>query len=313
MSLFFLQHYSYLHFSSKSPCVDYCDFHVFTSASNLFSTTHQFDCSSCTSPKEVFYTGLLIGLKRNRWNPDAIIFNSSKHCGTLSCWAQKLFRESSGAILLDAKLQTNSSTLVASAITWQKSDGETCLKIKQSSYFDEGNVFFQIVNLGNSKVNLKVSIDGLGLNSQLSVSAKTNLSIPVYVANLLAALASSRVDFKKRGVKESPSAALYQEGKHLDSIDQILLLSMACLQLQRLMECAKAIEGGNLDVADSLLASIKTIAFEEDSKSTRLVVDFFVEALVRRAYGIRPLCPSRLLTFLSEPWEVMLRPFFEFA
>ncbi|KAJ6756583.1 ALPHA-L-ARABINOFURANOSIDASE 1 [Salix purpurea] len=113
--------------------------------------------------REVFYTGLLIGLKRNRWNPDAIIFNSSKHCGTLSYWAQKLFRESSGAISLDAKLQTNSSTLVASAITWQNSDGETCLKIK-------------IVNFGNSKVNLKVSIDGLGLSSQLSVSAKTVLT-----------------------------------------------------------------------------------------------------------------------------------------
>ncbi|KAJ6300727.1 hypothetical protein OIU76_021510 [Salix suchowensis] len=126
--------------------------------------------------QEVFYTGLLIGLKRNRWNPDAIVFNSSKHRGTLSYWAQKLFRESSGAILLDAKLLTNSSTLVASAITWQKSDGETCLKIKQSSYFHEGNVFFQIVNFGNSKVNLIVSIDGLGLNSQLSVSAKTVLT-----------------------------------------------------------------------------------------------------------------------------------------
>ncbi|KAJ6749547.1 hypothetical protein OIU85_000209 [Salix viminalis] len=142
-------------------------------------------------------TGLLIGLERNRWNPDAIVFNSSKHRGTLSYWVQKLFRESSGATLLDAKLQTNSSTLVASAITWQNSDGETCLKIK-------------IVNFGNSDVNLKVSNDGLGLSSQLSVSAKTvltssnimdensftdpkkNLSIPVYVANLLAALASSR-------------------------------------------------------------------------------------------------------------------------
>jgi len=35
---------------------------------------------------------------------------------------QKFFRESSGATLLDAKLQTNSSTLVASAITWQNSN-----------------------------------------------------------------------------------------------------------------------------------------------------------------------------------------------
>ncbi|KAG5252615.1 zinc finger BED domain-containing protein [Salix suchowensis] len=76
------------------------------------------------------------------------------------------------------------------------------------------------------------------------------------------------------------------------------------------MECAKAIEGGNLDVADSLLASIKTIASQEASKSTRLVVDFCAEALVRRAYGIRPLCPPRALPFL---FEATCHPFFEFA
>jgi len=57
-----------------------------------------------------------------RWNPDAIVFNSSKHYGTPSYWVQKFFRESSGATLLDAKLQTNSSTVVASAITWQNSN-----------------------------------------------------------------------------------------------------------------------------------------------------------------------------------------------
>jgi len=89
-----------------------------------------------------------------------------------------------------------------------------------------GKCIFQIVNFGNSKVNLKVSIDGLGLSSRLSGSTKTvftssnvmdensfvdpkkvsdivvmtlmnfqwpqNLSIPVYVANLLTVLASSR-------------------------------------------------------------------------------------------------------------------------
>ncbi|KAJ6756582.1 ZINC FINGER BED DOMAIN-CONTAINING PROTEIN RICESLEEPER 1-LIKE ISOFORM X1 [Salix purpurea] len=120
------------------------------------------------------------------------------------------------------------------------------------------------------------------------------------------------VDFKKRRVKESPPATLYQEGKHLDSIDQILLLSMAFLPLQRLMECAKAIEGGNLDVADSLLQSIPSIAYE-NRKSTRKVVEYFAEALVRRVYGIRPLCPSRSLTFLFEPFDDLCKPFFEFA
>ncbi|KAG5252596.1 alpha-L-arabinofuranosidase [Salix suchowensis] len=138
---------------------DYYDFQVFTSASNLFSMTQASvsdyavtgnDAGTGSLLAALADTVLLIGLERNRigklcttlfffncnnrrWNPDAIVFNSSKHRGTLSYWVQKLFRESSGATLLDAKLQTNSSTLVASAITWQNSDGETCLKIKATA------------------------------------------------------------------------------------------------------------------------------------------------------------------------------------
>ncbi|XP_011041330.1 PREDICTED: alpha-L-arabinofuranosidase 1-like [Populus euphratica] len=119
--------------------------------------THKFDRTSCTCPKAsvsdyamtgndvgtgsllaaLADAGFLIGLKRNRWqavhrffvncnnrrwNPDAIVFNSSNHYGTPSYWVQKFFRESSGATLPDAKLQTNSSTLVASAINWQNSN-----------------------------------------------------------------------------------------------------------------------------------------------------------------------------------------------
>ncbi|XP_061966060.1 alpha-L-arabinofuranosidase 1-like [Populus nigra] len=182
---------------------DYYDFHIYTSASHLFSMTHQFDHTSRSGPKAfvseyavtgkdagtgsllaaLAEAGFLIGLEKNsdivemasyaplfvndndrRWNPDAIVFNSSMHYGTPSYWVQKFFRESSGATLLDAKLQTNSSSLVASAITWTNSvDGETYLKIK-------------IVNFGNRHVSLKVSVDGLGLNSQLSGSTKTVLT-----------------------------------------------------------------------------------------------------------------------------------------
>ncbi|CAK7340311.1 unnamed protein product [Dovyalis caffra] len=212
---------------------DYYDFHIYATASNLFSMTRQFDRTTRTGPKAfvseyavngedagtgsllaaLAEAGFLIGLEKNRrclgigkvlmpfplsvsvgegdgqifnenfdvvemasyapllvnandrsWSPDAIVFNSSMQYGTPSYWAQKFFRESSGATLLDAKLQTNYSKLVASAITWQNSlDGETYLKIK-------------IVNFGNSKVNLKVSIDGLRLNSQLSGSTKTVLT-----------------------------------------------------------------------------------------------------------------------------------------
>ncbi|KAJ6778960.1 DELLA PROTEIN RGA2-LIKE [Salix koriyanagi] len=76
---------------------------------------------------------------------------------------------------------------------------------------------------------------------------------------------------------------------------------MASLQFQRLMECAEAIEGGNLDIADSLLASIQSLASQEDSESTRKVAKYCAEALVRRAYGIRPLCPLRSPTSLFEP------------
>jgi len=44
---------------------------------------------------------------------------------------------------------------------------------------------------------------------------------------------------------------------------------MASLLFHRLMECAKEIEGGNLDVADSLLAEIQSLAPKEESMWTR--------------------------------------------
>jgi DELLA protein len=57
------------------------------------------------------------------------------------------------------------------------------------------------------------------------------------------------------------------------------------------MVCARAIEGGRFDVADSLLAEIQSLASKEESIWTRKVVKYFAEAPVRRAYGIRPPCP----------------------
>ncbi|KAJ6749548.1 hypothetical protein OIU85_000210 [Salix viminalis] len=78
---------------------------------------------------------------------------------------------------------------------------------------------------------------------------------------------------------------------------------MACLLFQILMQCAEAIEGGRLDDADSFLERIQSLASQEASKSTRKVAKYCAEALVRRAYGIRPLCPLRLLfTDLSKPF-----------
>lgn len=55
-----------------------------------------------------------------RWNPDAIVFNSSHLYGTPSYWMQRFFAESSGATLLDTTLDANSaSSLIASSIIWK--------------------------------------------------------------------------------------------------------------------------------------------------------------------------------------------------
>ncbi|KAF8364762.1 hypothetical protein HHK36_033264 [Tetracentron sinense] len=138
---------------------DLYDFHIYTSANNMFSMAHQFDHTPRTGPKAfvseyavtgkdavtgsflaaLAEAGFLIGLERNsdvvemasyaplfvnandrRWNPDAIVFNSWQQYGTPSYWVQQFFAESSGATILNATLHENSPTsLFASAITWQ--------------------------------------------------------------------------------------------------------------------------------------------------------------------------------------------------
>lgn len=66
-----------------------------------------------------------------RWNPDAIVFDSSQMYGTPSYWMQHFFRESNGATLLNSSLRSNpSSSLIASAITWKDTDDKTYLRIK---------------------------------------------------------------------------------------------------------------------------------------------------------------------------------------
>lgn len=57
-----------------------------------------------------------------RFNPDAIVFDSSKVYGTPSYWMQHIFKESNGAILLDSKLQSGPSSLLATAISWTNPD-----------------------------------------------------------------------------------------------------------------------------------------------------------------------------------------------
>ncbi|XP_050369279.1 alpha-L-arabinofuranosidase 1-like isoform X1 [Argentina anserina] len=183
---------------------DLYDFHVYTSASNMFSMAHQFDRAPRKGPKAfvseyavtgkdagagsllaaLAEAGFLIGLEKNsdvvemasyaplfvnannkRWNPDAIVFNSSQLYGTPSYWVQCFFSESSGATIFNATLQTDSSnSLLASAILWKSSeDQKTFLRIK-------------IVNFGSNIVNLSIRVDGLEPNTVLSGSTKTVLT-----------------------------------------------------------------------------------------------------------------------------------------
>lgn len=68
----------------------------------------------------------------HRFNPDAIVFDSSKVYGTPSYWMQQLFKESNGATLLDSTLQSASTSLTASAISW--TSPESYIRIKASPY-----------------------------------------------------------------------------------------------------------------------------------------------------------------------------------
>ncbi|MCL7023448.1 hypothetical protein MKW94_027833 [Papaver nudicaule] len=183
---------------------DIYDFHIYTSASRIFSMTHQFDRTSRTGPKafvsEYAVTGndagmgsflaalgeagFLIGLEKNsdviemasyaplfvndndrRWKPDAIVFNSWNQYGTPSYWMQQFFAESSGATLLNHVLQSNlSSSLVASTIKWKSSEDN-------SNY-----IRIKIVNFGSDAVNLKISLDGLTNSKDFTGSTKTILT-----------------------------------------------------------------------------------------------------------------------------------------
>ncbi|KAL0316706.1 UNVERIFIED_CONTAM: Alpha-L-arabinofuranosidase 1 [Sesamum radiatum] len=165
---------------------------VYTNANSMFSMAHNFDHTSRSGPKafvsEYAVTGndagrgsllkalaeaaFLLGLESNsdvvemasnaplfvntndwRFNPDAIVFDSSKVYGTPTYWMQHFFKESNGAILLNSKLQANSSSsLIASAISWKNPDNRSYLRIK-------------VVNFGSNRVSLKVSVDGLDKNS----------------------------------------------------------------------------------------------------------------------------------------------------
>ncbi|KAK4791965.1 hypothetical protein SAY86_022400 [Trapa natans] len=182
---------------------DFYDYHVYTSANDMFSRNHRFDKTSRRGPKafvsEYAVTGkdagggsllaalaeaaFLLGIEKNsdvvsmasyaplfvnsndrRWNPDAIVFNSSHLYGTPSYWMQRFFTESSGSTLLETTLQAISyNALVASAILWKNSED------------DKSYIRIKVVNFGSSSVKLNISIIGLDPNS-LSGLSKTVLT-----------------------------------------------------------------------------------------------------------------------------------------
>ncbi|WJX18719.1 non-reducing end alpha-L-arabinofuranosidase [Trifolium repens] len=131
---------------------DLYDYHIYTNANDMFSKATAFNRVTRSGPKafvsEYAVTGndagqgsllaslaeaaFLIGIEKNRWNPNAIVFNSFQVYGTPSYWMQLFFSESNGATLLNSSLQaTGSNSLIASAITWQNSaDKKTCIRIK---------------------------------------------------------------------------------------------------------------------------------------------------------------------------------------
>lgn len=90
---------------------------------------------------------------------------------------------------------------------------------------------------------------------------------------------------------------------------------MAPPLLEKLMECAKAIEDGDLKHADSLFKEIGLQSSTEANLATRKVVKYFAEALVRRLYKLYPRNPMPLVRF-REDMDILgckFEPFLSFA
>lgn len=112
----------------------------------------------------VNYAPLFVNANNRSWTPDAIVFDSYQVYGTPSYWLIKLFKESSGATFLNSTLQTNSSTLAASAISWKSPvDGKSVLRIK-------------VANLDKKAVSIEISIEGLESSVSFSKLTKTVLT-----------------------------------------------------------------------------------------------------------------------------------------
>ncbi|KAL9321879.1 hypothetical protein ACSQ67_009932 [Phaseolus vulgaris] len=165
---------------------DFYDFHIYSDANEMFSKHTIFDDAPRYGPKAfvseyavwqsdagngtllaaIAEAAFLIGLEKNRWTPDAIVFNSHESYGTPSYWLQHLFTTSSGATLLDSTLQTSSNYIVASAIEYTNAtDKNKYMRVK-------------VVNFGSDPQNFRFSVTGLDSKVQSSGATKTVITGP---------------------------------------------------------------------------------------------------------------------------------------
>ncbi|KAF0889033.1 hypothetical protein E2562_021089 [Oryza meyeriana var. granulata] len=187
---------------------DLYDFHVYTSAANLFLMKNKFDRTSRIGPKvfvseyavnEQKDTGkgsllaslaeaaFLTGLEKNSdvvqmasyaplfvndndrtWNPDAIVFNSWQQYGTPSYWMQTYFRESSSSVIHPITITSSCSDSLAASAITWKDTEVIFLRVK-------------IVNFGPNAVNLTISSKGL----QAGVNAEKSTATVLTSGNLL--------------------------------------------------------------------------------------------------------------------------------
>ncbi|KAI9100290.1 hypothetical protein K1719_024508 [Acacia pycnantha] len=181
---------------------DLFDFHVYTTAEDMFSRYNKFDSVQRIGPKAIVseyavwkedagfgsllsalgeaaflmgleknsdivemvsYAPLLVNYNDQKWRPDAIVFDSYRSYVIPSYWLQQLFTQSSGATYVNSKLQAPAS-VVASAIVWKdKAENQSYLRIKA-------------VNFANRSTTLAIKIDGLDPNVDFSGSSLTLLT-----------------------------------------------------------------------------------------------------------------------------------------
>ncbi|KAL3679003.1 hypothetical protein R1sor_021959 [Riccia sorocarpa] len=175
---------------------DYYDFHVYTSASNLYAMAHEFDQKSRADGPKVFVSeyavtggdagtgsllaavaegAFMIGLEINsdvvemasyaplfvhtndrRWMPDAIVLDSWQQYGTPSYWVQQLFKYSSGATLLPFSILSS----------WASNPVVSVLR-RHDKDLNADFLVVKAVNFGNVVVPLQITFSGLAANDIL--------------------------------------------------------------------------------------------------------------------------------------------------